>query len=425
MKSNKKVNVQVDEENQTQEGGAKKGTSNAKNYTSRCTGLGLHKMFVALPEEEKGILRATYFSPLLLIDPIATMPTLLRVSPIANKFLFDDPEQMNFFRMKRFPKKKNTYGLKEIVDVLKQAKLERHLVIAIMPSGTDMQQDLVQEAMRYQIKMPTIGAAPTIGTVPAIGVPAVIAPAIGSSSSATEIRAIVVRWKKGEEKDNDDKKDVEKKVKSEEEEVQEIMVVAEVAKTGIVFFNQEEVVGETYQASTDQTTVVSIEEQILVVKKNEDEASQVEQNKDEVFEGKDDDDGNSQNKPDPEQPVLMESEVDVASKKRHALTEKENNKNAFKMACRMSQLHAHLDELLPGVLLESFIQRPISQDEKSQVNHVWSLRKDKSTLEAKEGNRSTYMMIGEEPICLNALYTLYLNQWLDKEVIDVYIKALI
>ncbi|KAF6161814.1 hypothetical protein GIB67_008575, partial [Kingdonia uniflora] len=88
------------------------------------------------------------------------------------------------------------------------------------------------------------------------------------------------------------------------------MVVAEVAKTDIVFFNQEEVVGETYKASADQTTVVSIEEQTLEVEKTKDEASQtkkskeeVEHNKEEVFEGKDDDDGNSQNKPDPEQVI--------------------------------------------------------------------------------------------------------------------------
>ncbi|KAF6163197.1 hypothetical protein GIB67_025061, partial [Kingdonia uniflora] len=119
------------------------------------------------------------------------------------------------------------------------------------------------------------------------------------------------------------------------------MVVAEVAKTDIVFFNQEEVVGETYQSSTDKITIVSVEKQTLEVKKTEDEASQFKL-------------------------VLMESKVNVTSKKRHVLTEEENNENAFKMACRMNQLHAHLDKLLPGVLLESFIQRPISQDEKSQ-----------------------------------------------------------
>ncbi|KAF6162695.1 hypothetical protein GIB67_022354 [Kingdonia uniflora] len=311
------------------------------------------------------------------------------------------------------------------------------LVIAMMPSETDMQQDLVQEAMKYQIEAPAIGAAP------AISAPAVVTHVIGSNSSATEIGAIVVRfstpektakrkreqkneedgkrkkeeprikkckgewqkkaeeadvpnkkkkvegpkkealtdeqfyhvpliqlkalilkipknglanrvswkrrvqfpelqniqstakkflqqvtpgeilevanalmvdddvevgrevnfnaisseyggdqleWKKGEEKDNDDKKDVEEKVKSEEEEVQE--------------------------ASADQTTVVSVEEQTLEVEKTKDKASQtkeskeeVEQNKEEVFEGKDDDDGNSQNKPDPEK-VIKEMVVD-------------------------------------------------------------------------------------------------------------------
>ncbi|KAF6137383.1 hypothetical protein GIB67_036420 [Kingdonia uniflora] len=100
-------------------------------------------------------------------------------------------------------------------------------------------------------------------------------------------------------------------------------------------------------------------------------------------------------------------------------------KAAFKMACEINKLHAHLDELLPGVLLESFIQRPISQDEKNQVDQVWSLRKNELSPEAKKSNRSTYMIIGEETVCLNALYTLYPNQWLDNEVIDVYIKALI
>ncbi|KAF6140941.1 hypothetical protein GIB67_030152 [Kingdonia uniflora] len=61
----------------------------------------------------------------------------------------------------------------------------------------------------------------------------------------------------------------------------------------------------------------------------------------------------------------MESEVDVTLKKRHTLTDKDNNERTFKMACQMNLLHAHLDELLPEVLLESFIQRPISQDEKN------------------------------------------------------------
>ncbi|KAF6172622.1 hypothetical protein GIB67_041945, partial [Kingdonia uniflora] len=191
--------------------------------------------------------------------------------------------------------------------------------------------------------------------------------------------------------------------------VVQTMVVVEVGKNDIVFFNQEKVVGEAYQASVDQIVVVSIEEQTLEVEKIKDEASQasadqtttvsteeqtievvqtevvishqeedvgeasqskkskedVEQNKEEVVEGKDDDDRNSQNKPYPE------------------------------------------------------------QDEKNQVDQVWSLRKDELSPEAKKDNKSTYMMIGEETVCINAFYTLYSNQWLDNEVINVYIKALI
>ncbi|KAF6165642.1 hypothetical protein GIB67_002901 [Kingdonia uniflora] len=274
------------------------------------------------------------------------------------------------------------------------------------PSETDMQQDLVQEAMRYQIEASAYGAAPAIGA-PAVGAPAVVAPTIGYKYFVTEIEAVVVRYqfstpdktvkckreggnekedgkrkkaepktkkglipkipkkglankvprkrqvvnalmvdndvevgrevnfnaisseyggdllelKKGEEKDNNDKKDVEEKVKFEEEKVQETMVVAEVAKTDIVFFNQEEVDGEAYQsvdlqASTDQTTAIYVEKQTLEVEKTKDEASQLD---------------------------LMKSEVDITSKKRHELTEEENNESAFKMACRMNELHAHLE----------------------------------------------------------------------------------
>ncbi|KAF6145200.1 hypothetical protein GIB67_041395 [Kingdonia uniflora] len=43
----------------------------------------------------------------------------IRVSPIAIKFLFVDPEYMTNFKRRQFPKKKNTYGLKEIDDALK------------------------------------------------------------------------------------------------------------------------------------------------------------------------------------------------------------------------------------------------------------------------------------------------------------------
>ncbi|KAF6158863.1 hypothetical protein GIB67_012506 [Kingdonia uniflora] len=183
MKSDKEVIEQADEKNQTQKGGAKKGTSNAKNYTSRCTGVRLNKMFATLPEEEKGALRTTCFILLLLIDQIATMSTL--VVEILNHHIGD----MNSI-MWQFPKKKNTYGLKKIDDALKQTKLERYH--AMKPSETDMQQELVQEAMRNHIEAPAIGAAPEIKQ-PAVGIPVVGVPVIGSSSFATVIGAVVVR----------------------------------------------------------------------------------------------------------------------------------------------------------------------------------------------------------------------------------------
>ncbi|KAF6142449.1 hypothetical protein GIB67_039413 [Kingdonia uniflora] len=190
MKFDKEVNEQVDEENQTQEGRAKKGTSNAKNYTSRCTGLGLHKIFAALPEEEKGALRATYFVPLLLIDPIATMSTLaveifnhhlenvlrLNLIKIILSFLLPNKgRNVEGWRMTSFKRR-------QIVTFKKFFANPDLLVITMMPSETDMQQDLVQEAMKYQIKVFAIGVALTIGV-----------PTISSSSSATEIRDIVVR----------------------------------------------------------------------------------------------------------------------------------------------------------------------------------------------------------------------------------------
>ncbi|KAF6157106.1 hypothetical protein GIB67_041567 [Kingdonia uniflora] len=237
-------------------------------------------MFAALPEEEKGILRATCFAPLLLIDPIAAMPML-------------------------------------VVEIF-----DHHL-------------------------------APAIGDAPALGAPAFDAPAIGNSSSATEIRAVVVRQVTPGEglevvKDLMVDDDVEVNLVAISFEygggLLKTMLVAEVVKTDIVFFNQEEAVGEAYQASADQITAVSVEEQTLEVEKIDDEASQtsanqtttvsaeeqtievaqtdvvishqeedvgkasqeVEQNKEEVVEGKDDDDnGNLQNKLNPEQVIDM------------------------------------------------------------------------------------------------------------------------
>ncbi|KAF6163571.1 hypothetical protein GIB67_022136, partial [Kingdonia uniflora] len=232
MKSDKEVNEQVDEENQTQDGRAKKGTSNAKNYTSRCTGVGLNKIFAALPEEKKGALCTTCFAPLLLIDPIMMMSTLaveifnrhlgdmkfqfrgtiiqikpihvclilgLRVSPIINELLFVDLEHMTNFRMRRFPKKKNTYGLKEIDSALKRQnwkdimvrryssiKFVKNYIIISPPEHGEK-----RWGERNHIEAPSIGAAIVIEP-PAVSVPAVRVPVIGSRSSAIKIRVVVV-----------------------------------------------------------------------------------------------------------------------------------------------------------------------------------------------------------------------------------------
>ncbi|KAF6156053.1 hypothetical protein GIB67_010977 [Kingdonia uniflora] len=386
MKSDKEVNEQVDEKNQTQEGGAKKGTSNTKNYTSRCTGLGLHKMFAALSEKEKGVLRATCFAPLLLIDPIATMSTLvveifechlgdmkfkfgetivqmkpfhvclilrLHVSPIANKFLFVDPEHMTNFKMRRFPKKKNTYGMKEIDDALKQVKLERHQGDSTLPLGD------TPFLRKYQFSTPEKttkhkrkGGNEKEDRKRKKAEPRTMAKRLTKNQKIEKKKKGKGEWQK---KLNANKKNMKaeevdvplmKKVKGtkkktftdeqfdhvpliqlktlipkipkkglanrvprkrraefpELENIQstaknllqqvtpgeglevvkdlmvdddaETMVVAEVAKTDIVFFNQEEVVGEAYQASSDKTTAISVKVQTLEVKIIEDEASQ-------------------------------------------------------------------------------------------------------------------------------------------------------
>ncbi|KAF6156934.1 hypothetical protein GIB67_039695, partial [Kingdonia uniflora] len=87
------------------------------------------------------------------------------------------------------------------------------------------------------------------------------------------------------------------------------MMVAEVAKIDIVFFNQEKVAGEDYHAIAYQITVISVGEQTMKVAKTEvvishqeedvDEASQtkeskeeVKQIKEEVVEGNNDDNRN-------------------------------------------------------------------------------------------------------------------------------------
>ncbi|KAF6162330.1 hypothetical protein GIB67_008459 [Kingdonia uniflora] len=156
MKSNKEVNEQVNEENQTQKGRAKKGTSNAK------------------------------------------------IMPLG---------------VQRFSRKKNTYGLKEIDGALNEAKLERHhddvlrlnllkiILSFLLPNkGRNVEVryvDLVDNLDHlnrfswgkqvYNILRRNHIEAPAIGVAPAIEPPAVSAPVIGSSSFATEIRVALVK----------------------------------------------------------------------------------------------------------------------------------------------------------------------------------------------------------------------------------------
>ncbi|KAF6134779.1 hypothetical protein GIB67_002180 [Kingdonia uniflora] len=362
-------------------------------------GLGLHKMFTALPEEEKGVLRATCFAPLLLIDLIARMSTMK----------FQRIEESIHFFPKLQEWRMTSFKRRQIVSFIKIFANPDLLVIAMKPSKTDMQQDLVQEAMRNQIKAPVIGVvpvisvAPIIGVVPIIGVAPTIEPpvvgvlAIGSSFFATEIGAVVVRvlakrvprkrrvaFLKLKNIQSTAKNLLQQVAPGEGLEVaNNLMVDDGVEVGGEVNFNaiSSEYGGDLLERNGDEK--VDDVEKGGEEKESEEEQPQskeskeeVEQNKEEVVEGKDDNDGNSQNKPDPEQVikemvvdqtnlVLMELEVNVTLKKRHALTEEEINERAFKMACQMNQLHAHLDQLLLGVLLESFIHRPISQDEKN------------------------------------------------------------
>ncbi|KAF6165395.1 hypothetical protein GIB67_018839, partial [Kingdonia uniflora] len=102
MKSDSEVNEQFEEENQMQESGAKKSTSNAKNYTTQYTGLGLHKMFTVLPEEEKeDVLRLN----LLKIILSFLLPNKGRNVWVKYVDLADDLDQFN-----RFPYGEQVYN---------------------------------------------------------------------------------------------------------------------------------------------------------------------------------------------------------------------------------------------------------------------------------------------------------------------------
>ncbi|KAF6143491.1 hypothetical protein GIB67_029660 [Kingdonia uniflora] len=187
-------------------------------------------MFATLPEEEKGALHATNFAPLLLIGPIATMPTL--VIQIFDRHLGD-------MKMRRFLKKKNRYRLKEIVDALKQAKLERH-------------QGPKKEALPDK----------QFDHVPLIQLKALI-PKIPKKGLANRVPR--KRWVQFPELQNiqSTTKNLLKQVAHREIlEVANALMVDDDVKVG-------------REASTDQIIAVSVEEQTLEVVKTEDEASQV------------------------------------------------------------------------------------------------------------------------------------------------------
>ncbi|KAF6176769.1 hypothetical protein GIB67_031580, partial [Kingdonia uniflora] len=310
MESDKDVNEQFDEKNQAQEGRAKKGTSNAKNYTYRCTDVRLHKIFVALPEEKKGILRTTYFVPLLLIDLIATMLTL--VVEIFDHHL-DDVLRLNLLKIilsfllpnkgrnvevsLKFPRmhecihlflklqgwRMTSFKRRQIVTFKKVFANPQLLVIAMMASETDIQQELVQEAMQV-----TPGEGLEVVKDLMVDDDVEVRMEVNLEAISSEYGGGLLEWKKGHKKDgedekdddDDDEKDVEEKMEewkngdekvddvekngeekakseeeqplaAEEEDLEQptvvTMVAAEVAKTDIIFFNQEEVVGEAYQ----------------------------------------------------------------------------------------------------------------------------------------------------------------------------------
>ncbi|KAF6176040.1 hypothetical protein GIB67_021289 [Kingdonia uniflora] len=306
------VNEQVDEENQTHEGRAKKGTSNAKNYTSRCTDLRLHKMFAALPEEEKGILRATCFVPLLLIDTIARMSML--VVEIFDRHL-EDVLRLNL--------------LKIILSFLLPNK-GRNVWVKYVDLVDDQQQ--FNRFPEYQFSTPE--------------------------------KTTKYKREGGNEKEDRKRKKAEPRTKKEGlEVVNELMVdddvevgsevnfnvisseysgdllegCAEVAKTGNSILQPgrswlENLSGINYRGAQTEV-VISPRRKMLVKLVRVNRVKRVEQNKEEVVEARMMR-WKLQNKPDCEQLVLMESEVDVTLQKRHALTKEEINERAFKMACQ-------------------------------------------------------------------------------------------
>ncbi|KAF6175495.1 hypothetical protein GIB67_021985, partial [Kingdonia uniflora] len=251
------------------------------------------------------------------------------------------------------------------------------------PSETDMQQELEQEAMRNHIETPAIeppAVENLLQQVVAGEGLEVVKDLVVDDDVEVEIEvnleAISSEYggglleKKGDKKYDEDEKYVEEKVKfveeeqpqvGKEEEVQEM----EESNNGDEKVDDVEKDDEEKEYEEEQPKVAEEEDSkptvvvYYTVRKDVQHDNETKESKEEVVKGKDDDDGNSQKKPDPLQVikemaidktnlVFIESEVYVTLKKRHTLTNAKINEIAFKMACRMNQLHAHLDELLPG-----------------------------------------------------------------------------
>ncbi|KAF6138264.1 hypothetical protein GIB67_017264 [Kingdonia uniflora] len=205
--------------------------------------------------------------------------------------------------------------------------------------------------MLEQISMSTVGDS----TLP-LG----DTPLLGQYQFSTPEKTAKHKREEGNEKEDEKKTKAELRTKKQVipgeilEVVNDLMVDDDVEVGREENFNaiSSEYGDDLLKASADQTTVVSVEEQTLEVEKTKDKANQasadqttdvsieehtikvaqtevvishqeddtkkskeeVEQNKEEVFKGKDDDDGIQ--RINPEQLVLIESEVDVTLKKR-------------------------------------------------------------------------------------------------------------
>ncbi|KAF6142857.1 hypothetical protein GIB67_002721 [Kingdonia uniflora] len=178
----------------------------------------------------------------------------LRASPIANEFLFVDPKHMTNFRIRQFPKKKNTYGLKEIDNALKQAKLKRHQGFKKKAFTDDQFNHVPLIQLKTLIpKIPRKGLANRVRRKRRVEFPELeniqstaqnlllqvvpgevlevvndlmvdddveVGREVNFKAISSEYGGDLLEWKKGDKKDNDEKKDVEEKVKSEEEQPQ-------------------------------------------------------------------------------------------------------------------------------------------------------------------------------------------------------------